>query len=315
MLDPSARLPRKKNTIINICGQNEEMIIERFGKFHRKQKPGVFACVPLIDRIPYRVDMRELTIPVHPQSAITKDNVSVELGGNIYIQFVDSYKAAYGAYQPIYAVSQHAQSAMRAIVGDTTLDELFHRRNEMNTYILQSLEAAAEAWGIKVHRYEITTVHTDPKIHDAMNKQAAAERQRREDVLHAEATKRTLILESEGKKEKLINESEGHKIETINKASADAEALRLSADAHRYQQEQEANGKAAALLEIGKALATEDGQHASRFTIAQKYLEEYGKIVNGSNTVVLPSNCDNVVDMVTKGMTMYDALKGTTGRT
>ena len=92
-----------------------------------------------------------------------------------------------------------------------------------------------------------------------MNKQASAERSRREDVLHAEAVKRTLILESEGRKQKLINESEGAKIEAINIAGAEAESLRLKADASRYQQEQEAIGKANALQHVGKALSTNEG--------------------------------------------------------
>ncbi len=303
------KLRSKFNTVFNVCPQRQEMIVERFGKFYGKIDSGWFLAIPLVDKIRYNVNMRELTIPINPQTAITKDNVSVELGGNVYVQFINAYDAAYGAQRPIYAVVQHAQSAMRSIVGETTLDELFHNRNRINTYILNALEDATKPWGLKVHRYEVTTVRTEDTIHAAMNKQAAAERQRREDVLRAEAVKKTLELESVGQKEKLINESEGMKIEKINEAIAKAEAVRLAADAEYFRLTREAEGQAEALKMIGEQLESQRGKNAVQYKLAAQYIEAYGEILGKSNTLILPNQSEDVSGFIVKAMAIYNQTK------
>ena len=98
------------NTLINVCPQGEHRIIERLGKFHRVHSGGWFFAIPIIDDIRFCVDMRERTISITAQSSITKDNVHVEVSGNLYCQFNSAEKAAYGSKNPIYAVKQHAQS-------------------------------------------------------------------------------------------------------------------------------------------------------------------------------------------------------------
>jgi regulator of protease activity HflC (stomatin/prohibitin superfamily) len=117
------------NTLINICKQNEDIVIERLGRFHRLQKSGIFFAFPIIDKIRYVFDNRELTIPIDPQHATTQDNVTISIAGVVYIKFIDAYKTAYGVSDPIYSVSQFAQSAMRAVVGKHALDDIFHSRN------------------------------------------------------------------------------------------------------------------------------------------------------------------------------------------
>ena len=97
--------------------------MERLGKMEAVKHPGWFIAVPLVDSISYQVDMRERAIDIVPQAAITKDNVSVDVSGNVYVQFVDPVKAAYGAKNPLYAVRQHAQSAMRAAIGEMEVRE------------------------------------------------------------------------------------------------------------------------------------------------------------------------------------------------
>ncbi len=112
------------NTLLNTCPQGEKMVIERLGKYERVQDPGWFLAIPLIDRIAYRVDTRETAVKIPPQNAITRDNVSVEVSGNLYTQFQDPAKAAYGSANPLYSIKQHAQSSMRAAIGELELDEV-----------------------------------------------------------------------------------------------------------------------------------------------------------------------------------------------
>eukprot|EP00970_Alexandrium_tamarense_P004884 scaffold808_cov196-Alexandrium_tamarense.AAC.21 len=94
----------KTNTIINIVPQGKRMVVERFGKLHAIHESGFFIAVPIVDRIAYVIDVRERAVDIAPQSAITRDNVSVEVSGNLFVRVVDPERAAYGARNPLYAV-------------------------------------------------------------------------------------------------------------------------------------------------------------------------------------------------------------------
>lgn len=296
------------NFIINICNQNDNIIIERLGKYSRLQKPGIFLAIPLIDKLRYVIDMRELTIPIEPQHSITQDNVTLSIAGVVFIKFVDPYKTAYGVSDPIYAVTQFAQSAMRSIVGKHTLDEIFHKREKLNEYIIESLKEGIENWGIKVLRYEITEIHVTDEIRDAMSRQASAERRRREDVLHAEALKRAQILESEGFKQKLINESEGRKIQIENEAMANANSTKIKADAIKYEIVKHAEAKAESLQILGDKLKTVEGQKAAQLETANKYIGEFGKVIERANSIIIPSDVNDISNIVTKAMSIANLM-------
>lgn len=158
------------------------MVVERLGKLNSIKESGWFFAIPFIDQIRFVVDMREKALSITPQSAITKDNVHVQVSGNLYCQFVDPEKAAYGSKNPIYAVKQHAQSSMRAAIGELELDQILRARAELNTVIRATVQEAAEAWGLEIKRYEITEVSPDKFITEAMGRQAASERERRSKV-------------------------------------------------------------------------------------------------------------------------------------
>ena len=112
---------RANNTFINIVPQGYRYVVERFGRMHKIQDSGLFLAIPLVDTISYVIDIRERALDIPPQSAITRDNVSVEVSGDLFVCFVDPEKAAYGALNPLYSVSQHAQSAMRSAIGEMEL--------------------------------------------------------------------------------------------------------------------------------------------------------------------------------------------------
>ena len=111
----------RTNTVINVCPQGQQMVVERLGKLSDVKEGGFFIAIPFVDTIQYVVDMREKALSINPQSCITKDNVHVQVSGTLYCQFVDATKAAYGSKNPVYAVKQFAQSSMRAAIGDVIL--------------------------------------------------------------------------------------------------------------------------------------------------------------------------------------------------
>ena len=96
----------KANTIFNIVPQGHKFVVERFGKLHSVEESGWFLAIPLVDQIAYVIDVRERAIDIEPQAAITRDNVSVEVSGNLFVKFQDPEKAAYGALNPLYSVTQ-----------------------------------------------------------------------------------------------------------------------------------------------------------------------------------------------------------------
>eukprot|EP00904_Undaria_pinnatifida_P008405 jgi/Undpi1/4695/HiC_scaffold_18.g08048.m1 len=244
--------------------------------------------------------MRERNIAIDPQSAITKDNVSVE--------------AAYGSANPLYAVRQHAQSSMRASIGELELDEILHARAQLNTMIRDTLQTAADAWGMVVKRYEITEITPDTQISEAMDKQAAAERIRRERVLTAEGEKKAYTLKSEGVKIQLINESEGKLIQVQNAAKANKEKLRLEAEGEAEARIVKARAEAEALMLVAEALKASEGGDAAQLQIAKQYIDMYGEMGKSSNTMLFSDRPADVNALIAQAAAVLNSA-GAASRT
>ena len=296
----------KSNTILNIVPQGQEFVVERLGRYHATQKSGWFFAIPFVDAITYRIDMREKAIEIEPQPAITRDNVSLEVSGNVFIQFVDAKKAAYGSFNPLYAVSQNAQSAMRAAIGKLELDEILHARQQLNDKVASSLIEASEPWGIQIKRYEITEILPDRQIQIAMDKQAVAERERREQVLGAEGLKKAAVLESEGIKQKLQNESEGELIKIRNEALAEKEKRVLEAEGEAKAILAKAEAQAQAISLVGNALASKEGQIAAQLEIARDYVDMYGDMGQKSNTIMFQKDAGDVNSLLAQAATVFN---------
>jgi len=191
------------NTVVLFVPQQEAWVIERFGKFHRILEPGLNFILPIVDSIKYLQPLKELTIDIPRQSAITADNVSLTIDGMLNIRVKDAYKASYGIEDAEYAITQLAQTCMRSEIGRITLDQVFKERSTLNIALVDSINKAAEAWGIDVLRYEIRDLIVPQRVQDAMQ----------------------MLVEAERKKRAYILESEGVKISEINKAEGQAEAI------------------------------------------------------------------------------------------
>eukprot|EP00520_Triparma_pacifica_P020378 CAMPEP_0118649870 /NCGR_PEP_ID=MMETSP0785-20121206/9936_1 /TAXON_ID=91992 /ORGANISM="Bolidomonas pacifica, Strain CCMP 1866" /LENGTH=302 /DNA_ID=CAMNT_0006542191 /DNA_START=113 /DNA_END=1021 /DNA_ORIENTATION=- len=297
------------NTILNIVPQGEIHVVERLGKMHNVEQSGWFIAIPFIDQIAYVIDMRERSIEIPSQSAITRDNVSVDVSGNVYIQFKDPQRACYGARSPLYAVRINAQSAMRAAIGEMELDEILHNRATINAVVKGSVQEAAEAWGIEVKRYEITEVTPDRHISEAMDKQAAAERNRREKVLEAEGEKQKATLESEGMKIKLQNESEGMRIQVENEAEAERTKLLLEAQGHSEAIILKAKAQAEAIKLVAEQLKQAGGEDAAKLKLAGDYAEMYGEMGKSSNTMLFQQNPGDVNALLAQAAAAFEAGK------
>ena len=209
-----------------IVRQYEKGIILRFGKFHGLADSGLIFITPFIDSI-VRVDMREQVISVPPQKLITKDNVTVEVDAVVYYKVVDPVKSQFEVQDFGYACTTLAQTNLRNLIGDRTLDETLVARDMINSKLRHVLDEATNNWGVKATRVEVQKIEPPRDITDAMSRQMKAEREKRAAVLEAEGIKQSQILQSEGKKQSESLKAEGDAQARITRANAEAEAIKM----------------------------------------------------------------------------------------
>jgi len=194
---------------------------------------------------------------------------------------------------------------MRAAIGEMELDEILHGRAQLNTMIRGAVQEAAVNWGLEIKRYEITEIAPDRHIADAMDKQAAAERNRREKVLEAEGEKSKATLMSEGVKIRLTNESEGDLIRVRNEAEASKTRMMLEAEGESEAIILKANAQAAAIEVIAVQLGKTNGEEAAKLALAQSYVEMYGEMGSQSNTMMFsdkPADMQQLMGMATMAL-------------
>src|SRR5438067_5325245 len=209
-----------------IVRQYEKGIVLRFGKFHALSGSGLTIIVPFTDSI-IRVDMREQVISVPPQKLITKDNVTVEVDAVVYYKVVDPVKSQFEVQDFGYACTTLAQTNLRNLIGDRTLDETLVARDMINTNLRHVLDEATNNWGVKATRVEVQKIDPPRDITEAMSRQMKAERDKRAAVLEAEGFKQSQILQAEGVKQSEILKAEGDAQARVTRANAEAEAIRL----------------------------------------------------------------------------------------
>ena len=245
-------------------------MIERFGKFSRMASPGLHFAIPFIESVAYKRTLKESTIPITPQTAITKDNVHVQLDGAVYTKVEDPFKAAYGIDDPLQAITVLAQSAMRKEVGNLELDQLFLEREKLNSGIALALDAATQPWGIRVFRYEIADIHVNRGTREAMEKQSNAERLRRAEVLESEGYRQRLINQSEGDRSAAINSAQGEAESIRLRAVAQSESITLLAQAQAESTRLHAAATADGLRQVAKALEADGGHDAMVQRLAER---------------------------------------------
>ncbi|KAI9793322.1 MAG: hypothetical protein M1833_000767 [Piccolia ochrophora] len=284
------------NTVIRFVPQQTAWIVERMGKFNRILQPGFAILIPFLDRIAYVKSLKEAAIEIPSQSAITADNVTLELDGVLYTRVFDAYKASYGVEDAEYAISQLAQTTMRSEIGQLTLDHVLKERAALNTNITQAINEAAQDWGVVCLRYEIRDIHAPEGVVAAMHRQVTAERSKRAEILDSEGQRQSAINIAEGRKQSVILASEALRSEQINMASGEAEAILLKAKA-----------TAAGIDAVAKSIAEgkQSAQGAVSLSVAEKYVEAFGRLAKEGTSVVVPGNVGDIGGMIATAMSVY----------
>lgn len=219
---------------VRIINQSEKGIILRLGKFHTVVEPGLNMVIPFIDSL-MKIDVRERVINVEPQKVITKDNVTVTVDAVIYYKVVDPVKAEFEVEDFDTAVTTLAQTNLRNLIGDKTLDETLVARDAINASLRDVLDDATHGWGVKVTRVEVQKIDPPTEISEAMSLQMKAEREKRARILQSEGVKQSQILEAEGERSADILRAEGEAKARIVTAQAEAEAIqKIAESANKY---------------------------------------------------------------------------------
>jgi len=217
---------------INIVPQGEEWVVERLGKFNRTLKPGLNIILPYIDKVRSRVSTRDIILDIPQQEVITKDNAVIQTNAVTFIRVTKPEDAIYGVEDFRLAIQQLVMTTLRSILGEMKLDEALSNREHIKVKLKDQIMDDVADWGVTVKSVEIQDIAPSSSMQEAMEQQAAAERERRAVETMAEGNKNAAILEAEGKLEAAKREAQAQ----IALANASGEAINVISENIRDQE-------------------------------------------------------------------------------
>ncbi len=208
---------------IKIVPQGEEWIVERLGKYSRTLKPGLNIIIPYIETVRKKMTTRDIILDVDKQEVITKDNAVIITNAVSFIKITDPKKALYGVEDFKLAIRNLIMTTLRSIIGEMSLDEALSNRETIKARLKEQIIDDVADWGITVKTVEIQDITPSPSMQEAMEQQAAAERERRAMETRAEGEKNAMILVADGKLEAAKREAQAQ----VKLAQASAEAIEM----------------------------------------------------------------------------------------
>lgn len=271
-----------------VVPQQSAYVIERLGRYNETLEAGLHVLLPFVDRIAYRLTLKEVPYDVDPQVCITRDNSQVQIDGILYYQVTDARLASYGTSNFENAIEQLAKTTLRSEAGKRDLDKLLEERSTINQSVVAALDEASPGWGVKVLRYEIKDIVPPESVLKAMEKQITAEREKRALIAKSEGEKAQAINVAEGQRAAAIAQSEGDKTAQVNRAQGEAQSIMLVAKA-----------SAESIRMIAGAIGSEGGERAVALKVAEQYVAAFGNIAKQGNTVVVPANMGDLASLIT----------------
>ncbi|CDW91395.1 band 7 family protein [Stylonychia lemnae] len=270
--------------------EKNSCLIHRFEKYNRRLDQGFNFKIPFIEKIAYCHDLREQVIEILPQTAVTRDNVALNIDGVLYIQIIDPIKVSYNVENIYTAITNLAQTVMRSEIGKISLDRTFEERQSLNEKIVNAVHRETADWGIKTMRYEIKDIVPPENIQNSMILQAEAERK-----------KRAQILASEGDRVSNINRAEASKRAQVLEAEGKAESMIIQAEA-----------SSSALTSIDESLKSPSGMAAAQFLLGQRYIQCYQRLAKKDNLIVMNNGPIDVKEKIQDSLNFFREIKNET---
>ena len=296
---------------VEIVDATEKRAYTRFGEYIRLLEPGINFVAPFVSRT-HVFDMRTQTIDVPRQEAITRDNSPVTADAVVYIRVMDAKKAFLEVDDYKRAVSNLAQTTLRAVLGDMELDDTLNKRQEINARIRRELDEPTDEWGVRVESVEVREVNPSKDVQQAMEQQTSAERRRRAMILEAQGERRSAIEKAEGDKQSNIIRAQGEKQSQILEAQGDAISTVLRAKAANSMGER-------AIIEKGMDTLEEIGKgESTTFVLPQELsslVGRYGKHLTGSDVASQDGSLESLeFDEETREMLGLDDIEKILGQ-
>jgi regulator of protease activity HflC (stomatin/prohibitin superfamily) len=290
--------------------QNRGYVIYTLGKYSGTLSAGLNFVIPFIQRVAADRNLKEQSLEISSQSAITKDNITLQIDGILFMKVTDAAAATNNVTDYKMSVTQLAMTTMRNAIGSMELDECFQNRDLINGNILTAMTEATAPWGVQVTRYEIKDITPPQSIKEDMEKQMTAEREKRSVILTAEGVKTAAITKAEGEKRSQVLAAEGQKAQQVLMAEAVKEQQILEAAGKAEAIRLVAEADATALKVVGEQAATNDGQQAVKLTLAQQAIDAH-KAIAAEGSVILTDGKtgNNVADTVAQAIAVSNSLK------
>jgi regulator of protease activity HflC (stomatin/prohibitin superfamily) len=256
---------------IKIVPEYERLVVLALGRYAGTRGPGITFIIPLIETS-RKVDLRERFLEIPRQTAISRDNTTIDIDFLVYYRVVDPKLAILTIDDVVRASLNVAATTLRAVIGDIDLDDVLAKREQINDTLRVKLDEVTERWGLKVTRVEIREVEPPADVQEAMNRQMSAERSRRATVTQAEGERQAAILVAEGDKQSAILKAEGQKTAAILQAEGERQAQLLraqgfSAGLRALEEEAKGINENTILLQYLETLRAVGGSPATKFVV------------------------------------------------
>lgn len=282
---------------LRIVHQQENLVIERLGKYHRTSGPGIRMVIPLVEqtrqiymveqrslpdgatvehlKLSDRISLKQTILDFQKQDVITKDNLQIGIDALMMYQIIDPQRAVYVAENLIQSLKAVTQTTLRSIIGEMALEETFSSREKINQKVRAALDHATDTWGVHINRVEIQNITPPEDIRAALEKQMRAERD-----------KRALILEAEGKQKATVLEAQGDRDAQVNLAEAEKRAKILIAEGEAVARIRVAQAEAEAIKKVSEAINEIKGD-PENYLLLTRYLETMREMTSGKDNKVV----------------------------
>lgn len=254
---------------VRLVPQGSKWVVQRLGKYDRTLPPGLQWTIPYIETVAYKVTTKDIVLDIPSQEVITRDNAVIIANAVAYINIISPEKAVYGIEDYEIAIQTLVQTSLRSIVGEMDLDDALSSRDQIKAKLKGAISDDIADWGITLKTVEIQDINPSTTMQQAMEEQAAAERQRRATVTRADGEKQAAILEAEGR---------------LEASRRDAEAKVVLAEATQQ-----------AIEKVTEAI--QDKELPAVYLLGERYVDAVKDMSKSANSkiVVLPADLPNAI--------------------
>lgn len=271
-----------------IVRQGEVKVVESFGKYVKTLEPGLHFLVPILYTVRERVSLKQIPLEIEPQSAITKDNVIVQIDEAIKYHVTDVRAFVYDNENSVVSMIQDAQSNLRGIIGKMDLNEVLNGTEEINVALFTSIKDITAGYGLAIDRINIGEIKVSQEIIESMNKLITASRDKESMITRAQGEKSSAVLSAEAKASQMTIDAQARAEQTQIDAEARAKRVRIDAEAEAERIAKITEAERKRILAINEAIKE---SRLDERSLSYLGIEAFKDIVNSkTNTVILPSN-------------------------